>query len=245
MIPLTDSGLRRRRLPYVNVAFIAINALVFLYELTLGGDRSVFYYTYGVIPDEFTSGRAFEILRTPDGTSDIATPFPTWGTIFSAMFIHGGLMHFGSNMLYLWVFGDNVESRMGHVPYFFFYLAAGVAASWAQIAVDPSSQVPTIGASGAVAGVLGAYLMMFPYHRVRTLVVAYFITVIHLPAALLLGIWLLLQFWSGLGTLAGGAGIAYWAHIGGFLTGMVAVALYRIVLRRPVWQGHSPPPSVP
>ncbi|MCH7812786.1 MAG: hypothetical protein IID40_02075, partial [Planctomycetes bacterium] len=86
----------------MNVAFIAINALVFLYELTLGGDRSVFYYTYGMIPDEFTSGRAFEVLRTPIGTADIATPFPTWGTIFSSMFIHGGLMHFGSNLLYLW-----------------------------------------------------------------------------------------------------------------------------------------------
>ena len=245
MIPISDSGLERRRLPIVNVAFIAINVLVFLYELTLGGDRSVFYLTYGMIPDEFTSGSTFNLLRTPNGNMDITTPFPTWGTIFSAMFLHGGLMHFGSNMLYLWIFGDNVESRMGHVPYFVFYLVAGVAASWAQIAVDPSSQVPTIGASGAVAGVLGAYLMIFPFHKVRALVIFYFITVIRVPAALLLGVWLLLQFWSGLGTPVGQAGIAYWAHIGGFMTGMAAVALFRIIMRRPVWPGRPPPPAVP
>ena len=130
MIPLSDSGLFRQRTPYVNLAFIAINALVFIYELTIG-DRSAFYYTYGIIPDEFTSGKDFQLLRTPSGSVHIGTPFPTWGTMLTAMFIHGGVVHFGGNMLYLWVFGDNVESRMGHIPYLAFYLAAGVAASWA------------------------------------------------------------------------------------------------------------------
>jgi len=242
LLPLSDIGLIRQRRPVVTYALIALNALVFLYELTLGGDRSVFYYTYGLIPDELTSGRDFQWLQTQTGLVDIATPLPTWGTIFTAMFIHGGLLHIGSNMLYLWVFGDNVEDRMGHVPYLVFYLAAGVAASWAQIAVDLSSQTPTIGASGAVAGVLGAYFMMFPYSRIRTLTLTYIITVIQIPAMLLLGIWLLLQFWSGLGTFgpSGGGGIAYWAHIGGFLAGMATVALYRILTRQRVWQGHRP-----
>ena len=198
MIPLANSVSRQKR-PYVTYSLIGINSLVFLYTLLLGSDVNVFYYTFGVIPEEFTSGRAFEVLLTPEGRRDITTPFPTWGTLVSSMFIHGGLVHFGSNMLYLWVFGDNMEDRMGHFVYLGFYLMAGVAAAWAQIAVDTGSQVPTIGASGAIAGVLGAYLMVYPYSRIRTLVIFFFITVIQIPATLLLGLWILLQFWGRLG----------------------------------------------
>ena len=245
MIPLANSVSRQKR-PYVTYSLIGINCLVFLYTLLLGSDVNVFYYTFGVIPEEFTSGRAFEVLLTPEGRRDITTPFPTWGTLVSSMFIHGGLVHFGSNMLYLWVFGDNMEDRMGHFVYLGFYLMAGVAAAWAQIAVDTGSQVPTIGASGAIAGVLGAYLMVYPYSRIRTLVIFFFITVIQIPATLLLGLWILLQFWGGLGAIAGASsGVAYWAHIGGFLAGVASVAVVRLLLRRPIWPGRPPPPPPP
>ena len=245
MIPLSNSVGRHKR-PFVTYFLIGINSLVFLYTLFLGGDVTVFYYTFGVIPEEFTSGRAFEVLLTPEGRQDITTPFPTWGTLFSSMFIHGGLVHFGSNMLYLWVFGDDIEDRMGHLVYLGFYLMAGVAAAWTQIAVDTGSQVPTIGASGAIAGVLGAYLMVYPYSRIRTLVIFFFITVIQIPATLLLGLWILLQFWGGLGTVAGASsGVAYWAHIGGFLAGVASVVAARLLLRRPIWPGSPPPPPPP
>ena len=245
MIPLANSVSRHKR-PFVTYSLIGINSLVFLYTLFLGSDVSVFYYKFGVIPDEFTSGRGFEVLLTPEGRRDITTPFPTWGTLFSSMFIHGGLVHFGGNMLYLWVFGDNMEDRMGHLVYLGFYLMAGVAAAWMQIAVDTGSQLPTIGASGAIAGVLGAYLMVYPYSRIRTLVIFFFITVIQIPATLLLGVWILLQFWGGLGTIAGASsGVAYWAHIGGFFAGVVSVVAVRLLLRRPIWPGRSPPPPPP
>ncbi len=245
MIPLSNSVGRHKR-PFVTYSLIGINSLVFLYTLFLGSDVNVFYYKFGVIPDEFTSGRAFEVLLTTEGRQDITTPFLTWGTLFSSMFIHGGLVHFGSNMLYLWVFGDDIEDRMGHLVYLGFYLMAGVAAAWTQIAVDTGSQVPTIGASGAIAGVLGAYLMVYPYSKIRTLVIFFFITVIQIPATLLLGLWILLQFWGGLGTVAGASsGVAYWAHIGGFLAGVASVAVVRLLLRRPIWPGSPPPPPPP
>ena len=240
MIPLSDPKLYQRRLPFVNLTLIAINALVFLYELALGGDRTVFSYTYGMIPEEMTTGQAFTTLVSRGDYLDITTPLPTWATLFTAMFMHGDLVHFGSNMLYLWVFGDNVESRMGHIPYLGFYVLAGVAASWTQIFITPDSQVPTIGASGAIAGVLGAYLLMFPRSRIRTLLIYFIITVVRIPAVYLLGFWILLQFWEGLGSLglsAQSGGIAYWAHIGGFAAGALAVVSYRILRRQPLCGG--------
>lgn len=182
-----------------------------------------------------STGRAFTILRTPDGPLDITTPFTTWGTLLTSMFIHGSWMHFIGNMVFLWVFGDNIEGRIGHVLYLLFYLGAGVAAAFAQIAIDPSSQTPTIGASGAIAGVLGAYLVLYPRSRINTLVFAFFTTVIQIPAVVLLSIWILMQFVEGVGSLgvsSQGGGVAYWAHIGGFLTGMGVFALYRLALTR-------------
>ncbi|MBI4202545.1 MAG: rhomboid family intramembrane serine protease [Chloroflexi bacterium] len=233
MIPLADSSLRTGRRPYVNIAIILINALVFLYELFLP-DRTVFFYTYGLIPSEVTSGQAFATLMTRGGPLDITRPFPIWGTLFSSMFIHGSWMHFIGNMVYLWVFGDNIEGRVGHILYLVFYVAAGVAAALAQVAVGPNSQIPTIGASGAIAGVLGAYLVLYPRSRIKTLTLTYIITVIQIPAVLLLSIWLLLQFVQGLGSLgvsSQSGGVAYWAHIGGFLTGMGVFGFYRLVFR--------------
>ena len=241
MIPLSDPDLYPRRRPVVNVTLIVLNAVVFLYELTLGGDRPAFFYTYGLIPEELITGKEFELLRTEAGLVDITMPLPTWATLFTSMFMHGDWLHFGTNMLYLWVFGDNVESRMGHVLYLGFYAAAGIAAAWTQIAVAPHSQVPIIGASGAIAGVLGAYLVFFPHSRIRTLVVFYFITVVRIPALYLLGFWILLQFWGGLGTLvpsAQGGGVAYWAHLGGFATGVLVVVLYRLLRRQPLWRSN-------
>lgn len=245
MIPLFDATVRRRRLPVVNIALIVINALVFIYELTLGGlDRDIFFFRFGLIPSELTQGVPLERLIIPDifgnvaEVRDIETPFHTWGTVFSSMFMHGGFMHFIGNMLFLWVFGDNVEERLGHVKYLLFYLAAGVAAAWAQIGVDLDSQTPMIGASGAISGVLGAYLMLYPYNRITTLVIFVFITVIQLPALLVLGAWFLLQLINGLGSLGtftSGAGVAYMAHVGGFAAGMVLMAFYKLLTGERVW----------
>lgn len=237
MIPISDLHLygRHARRPIVNVSLIVLNTLVFLYGLTLDGlDTSVFNYRFGLIPAELTSGEPFRLVRFTEGVvADIVTPFPTWGTMATSMFIHGGIMHFGGNMVYLWVFGDNLENRVGHVPYLFHYLISGLAATGLHILTSPDSQIPVIGASGAIAGVLGAYLVLFPRNRVRVITVMYFITMIRVPAVALLAFWLLLQFWGGLGTLgASGGGVAYWAHVGGFIAGMGIAGLYRLTTGR-------------
>ena len=233
MIPISDLHLYTRhvRHPIVNVTIIVLNALVFLYGLALGDlDTVVFNYRFGLIPDELTSGEAFRVLRSQAGMLDIATPFPTWGTLVTSMFIHGGFFHFGGNMVYLWVFGDNLENRVGHIPYLAYYLVTGLAASGLQIVTAPGSQIPVIGASGAIAGVLGGYLVLFPRNRVRVITVMLFITMIRVPAVALLVFWLLLQFWGGLGALgATGGGVAYWAHVGGFIAGMGIAGLYKLI----------------
>lgn len=236
MIPVSDPDLSHRRRPVVNVLLIGLNALVFLYDLTLGSSGGVrFVYTFGLIPAELTTGVDFTTLVTPGGRVDIATPWPAWTTLLTSMFMHGGFLHFGSNMLYLWVFGDNVEDTLGHIPYLVFYLAAGLAATGMQIAVDTQSQVPVIGASGAIAGVLAAYLLLHPRSRIRTLVIFYFITFVRIPAVYLLSFWFILQFFGGLGSLgpsAQGGGVAYWAHIGGFLLGLAVIGVYLLITRR-------------
>jgi membrane associated rhomboid family serine protease len=232
------------------MGIIAVNAVVFLYELTLGSlETTRFYYEWGLIPAKLTQGLDEfgricdgQLIRTLFGVEcqgtviGLEAPNPAWATLFSSMFIHGGFMHIGGNMLYLWVFGDNIEDRLGHWRYLAFYLACGVAATWAQVAINPDSQVPNIGASGAIAGVLGAYLLLFPYSRISTLLIMYFITVIRVPALFLLGFWFFLQSFQGLGSLGvTGGGVAYWAHIGGFVAGMLIVALYLKVTGQPVW----------
>ena len=158
-------------------------------------------------------------------------------------------MHFGANMLFLWVFGNSIEDRFGHFKYLLFYLVAGVAAVWLQVATDTTSEIPTIGASGAIAGVLGAYLLLFPYSRIRTAVIFFFITVVRIPAFVLLGLWFALQFFSGIGSLGLSSqtgGVAYWAHIGGFLLGIVVVIIYKLVTRQSIWpRGPQGGPEVP
>ena len=240
MLPISDSDLRRRTRPYINVSLIILCGVIFVYELMLGElDRTIFFYQFGLIPSEVAQGINYELLIGPTGQMlDIASPVPNWATMFTSMFIHGDWMHFGFNMLFLWVFGDNVEDRFGHFKYLLFYLAAGVAAVWLQVVIDTSSQIPTIGASGAIAGVLGAYLFLYPLSRIRTAVIFLFIYFIRIPAFLLLGFWFLLQFFGGIGSLGPSSqtgGVAYWAHIGGFIFGAVVVILYLIVNRQSQW----------
>ncbi|HXJ67070.1 MAG TPA: rhomboid family intramembrane serine protease, partial [Actinomycetota bacterium] len=181
------------------------------------------------------SGRDLQLLLQGRATDPAAPEFhgcpgkSVWASVFVAMFLHGGWLHLGGNMLFLWVFGNNVEDKIGHVRYLLFYLFCGLVASAGQIAVDPGSVIPTLGASGAIAGVLGAYLVMFPGRRVYSLVPILFIfTLMPLPAIVVLGFWFVLQFFSGVTGLAQhvNGGVAYFAHVGGFLAGLVLALLF-------------------
>lgn len=234
MLPLSDD-IERRRFPFLTLILISICALVFLYELSLDEiDFVLFFYKYGLLPSELTTGVDYQFLQTPFGPLDISTGFPNWLTLFTSMFIHGDWMHFLSNMLYLWVFGRSVEDRFGPLAFIAFYLVSGVAAGWMQIAASSDPDIPVIGASGAIAGVLGAYFFMFPFSRIRTLaIIVVFITFVRVPAIILLGFWLYLQFVGGLGSLGpeGIGGVAYWAHIGGFVCGAIVGFLW-LLLRR-------------
>ena len=249
MFPFSDAGARRFGLAPVTVGLIGLNCLVFLYELQTGGlgvltgggslDISVFFFKWGFIPSELSQGRDYQLLF--DGT-DIASPVPTWATILSSMFIHGGFLHLASNMLFLWVFGTSMEHHLGQVRFLALYLATGVAATLSHLAIDPQSQAPLIGASGAVSGVLGAYLMTFPYNRIRALILMVLITVIELPAAWLLGLWFLWQLFQGLTSLglSNAVNIAFFAHVGGFVAGALLVAAGRLLFRRQVLPRRQP-----
>ena len=243
MFPISDSDLTTRTRPMVNLTMIGLCAAVFIYELIIGElGRVIFFYQFGVIPAELVHGLNLAILKTPAGNFNIDSPIPAWITVFTSMFIHGDWVHFAVNMLFLWVFGDNIEDRFGHLRYLLFYLAAGVAAVLLQTVTDTTSQLPTIGASGAIAGVLGAYLILFPYSRIRTLVFFFFIMFVRIRALFLLGFWFLLQFFGGIGSLgpsAQGGGVAYWAHVGGFLLGITVAICYRLFTRQ------GPRPSRP
>ena len=224
VIPLGDERTGRDLTPYVVFGLIAINALVWLLQLSLG---DTFTNGYATVPFEITHGQDLVGAQTVTVGGQSITipeapgPTPIYLTLLTAMFMHGGWLHILGNMLYLWIFGDQIESLLGHGR-FFFYLACGVAASVAQILVGPDSVVPSLGASGAIAGVLGAYLVKFPRNRVRVLMMRGGIT--QLPAMVVLGLWIVLQLVSQVGTPAGEAsGVAYMAHIGGFITGLVLV----------------------
>jgi len=212
MLPLYDT-VRIRRFPLVNVALIAANVLVFLYELQLSPSAlKSFIFTWALIPAHL-----------------ISDPSTAWTTIFSAMFLHGSWVHLLGNMWFLHIFGDNVEARMGKLRYLLFYLLSGVAAVLLQTYLQPDGQQPMIGASGAIAGVLGAYLISFPRARIASLVPILFIfTIIEVPAALFLIIWFLIQVYSGLFAMQGASasGIAWWAHIGGFIFGLIMVFFF-------------------
>jgi membrane associated rhomboid family serine protease len=210
MFPVSDDNTQRRTFPSVTIALIAINVVVFLLELS-GGDQ--FITNWAFIPSRFSDD--------PGGNAV---------TIFTAMFMHGGWLHLFGNMLFLWIFGDNVEDRFGHVKFLIFYLVTGIAATLAQYWVSPGSGVPNVGASGAIAGVLGAYILMFPQSRVNVLVGR---QIMQMPAVIVLGAWILLQLVSGVGTIAytdesaNVGGVAYMAHIGGFVAGLLLTYLFR------------------
>jgi membrane associated rhomboid family serine protease len=208
MFPIGDDNSTRRSVPYVTYALVAINVLVFFLELNNG---DAFIREWAFIPARFSA--------------DPAANIPT---VFSAMFMHGGWLHLGGNMLYLWIFGDNVEDRFGHVKYLAFYLLAGIAATFAQYLFLPESNVPNVGASGAIAGVLGAYLLMFPHARINVLLGR---SVVAMPAIVVLGFWIVLQLVSGVGSIAytdaDVGGIAYMAHVGGFVAGFLMAFLFR------------------
>jgi len=218
MIPLYDT-IRPRQFPFINWLLILANAAVFWYELQLG-DSALrnFIFTWGLIPER--------LMSDPQGQ---------WMTIFSSMFLHGGWFHIISNMWVLYIFGDNIEDRVGSMRYLLFYLLSGIAAAALQVFILPSSSVPMIGASGAIAGVLGAYLISFPGSRIASLVPILFIfTIIEIPAILFLIFWFITQLYSGLYAMQG-SGIAWWAHIGGFLFGLIMVSFFR---RRTLYRSY-------
>jgi membrane associated rhomboid family serine protease len=207
MFPIGDDDTSRRTTPVVTYALIALNLLFFFVELS-GGDA--FIQQWSVVPRRL-----------------LANPGADFPTIFTSMFMHAGWLHLGGNMLYLWIFGDNVEDSFGHLKFLIFYLLCGIAATAAQLAFSAGSNVPNLGASGAIAGVLGAYILLFPRGQVRVLMGR---GVIPMPALVVIGLWIVLQFVSGIGSISNTAetgGVAYMAHIGGFVAGFVLTFLFR------------------
>ena len=218
MIPLRDI-IPSRTTPIVTISLIVANVLVFLYELSLGSAVDDFTLYFGLVPAAFS-----------------------WVAVFTSMFLHGGLFHVAGNMLYLWIFGDNVEDRMGHGRFLVFYLLCGTAAALAQTITAPDSVVPMVGASGAIAGVMGAYFVLYPKSRIVTLVtLVFFFQVIEVPAIYFLGIWFVMQFLSGVGSIGTAAtgGVAVWAHVGGFLAGLSGVIVFRRPERQRVEWWHD------
>jgi membrane associated rhomboid family serine protease len=225
MIPIRDDT-PRFSTPYVTYFIIALNAMVFLFELSVGsqGHRALdsLVYQFGVVP------KHFQLALAGSPRYDLAGQSLT---ILTSMFLHGGWLHIIGNMWFLWIFGDNIEDRLGHFSYLIFYLVSGFAASVAHILLNANSNVPTVGASGAIAGVMGAYLVLYPRARVLTLVpLIVFFTFWWLPAWIFLGYWFLLQFLSGTATSIAqtssqSGGVAFWAHVGGFISGIVLIKI--------------------
>ena len=207
MLPIGDDNTTRRLFPFVTLLLILINGVFFAFELALGDD---FIIRWSFVPQRFLDNPAGDFL-----------------TLFTSMFMHAGWLHILGNMLYLWIFGDNVEDRFGHVKFIIFYLVCGLAATFAQMATDVHSDIPNLGASGAIAGVLGGYILMFPRARVRVLIGS---VIVPLPALIVLGVWIVLQLFSGVGSImapADGGGVAYMAHIGGFAAGFILTFFLR------------------
>jgi membrane associated rhomboid family serine protease len=230
MIPVTDT-VRSRSVPFVNVSIILGCIGVFIYELTLSApDITEFFFDYGVVPVQLT-----DWLENPSGLAEPAT-------VITSAFIHGGWLHLIGNMLYLWVFGDNVEDALGHVWYALFYVVAAASAVALQVAIDTDEFIPMIGASGAIAGVLGAYLVLYPRATVGAVIpLLWFFGPIPVPAVLLIGFWFLMQLFAGAASIGGEAtgvseGVAVFAHIGGFIFGFAIVLALRPLIRRRPYQ---------
>jgi membrane associated rhomboid family serine protease len=247
MFPLGDDNTDRRSVPVVNIGLIAANVFVFVVFQGLGTNES-FTMSFSTVPREIVTGKdvvtppVVEIERTEEGPRRVEhpglgrTPIPVYLTLLTAMFMHGGLAHLAGNMWFLWIFGDNIEDNLGRVRYLVFYLLCGILASLAHVAVSAGGQqadVPSLGASGAISGVLGAYLVLYPLRRVTVLMLR---VVMNVPAYVAVGLWFLFQLISGLGMLGGsetGGGVAYMAHIGGFVAGAALIHPFLIGRRPP------------
>ncbi len=233
--PISDDDQQVSTPAFVTYGLVAINVLFFLIQMS----NPAFTYGWSVIPREITTGVDLiepQLLQLPGQRPAQIPQAPgppiIWLTLITSMFMHGGFGHIAGNMLYLWIFGNNVEHRFGHVWFLIFYLLAGLVGSLGQIALEPSSIIPNLGASGAIAGVMGAYMVLFPYNRVN---VVFLYNVISVPAILVLGMWIATQFVSGVGAIAAtstsAGGVAYMAHVGGFVAGVTAAVLCRTQLR--------------
>ena len=226
MLPIGDDNTDRRIAPLVNYVLIAVNILVFVLLQGMGGNEK-FTYAFSTVPAEILTGKdiATGILEP--------TPVPVYLTLISSMFMHGGWAHLLGNMLFLWVFGDNIENRIGHLRYLAFYLVCGIIASLSHVFVSGSaSLIPSLGASGAISGVLGGYMLLFPSRRVRVFMGR---GISEVPAFVALGIWIVFQIINGMGMLGGeetGGGVAYAAHIGGFIAGLALIKLFDIGIRK-------------
>ena len=239
MIPVGDR-LSTRTLPYVNVGIIVVNFLVFFYELTLNtqapfrglSELDRWFYDWGAIPACVSDSLGLKTNVNPRDLTAVCGGQHALLTVFTSMFMHAGWLHILGNMLFLWVFGDNVEDALGHVRYLVFYLVVGLAATATQIALSMNDLVPGIGASGAIAGVMGAYLVMYPRARIAVFMpLFFFLGAPYVPAAALIGIWFLMQLFTGvasLGQAAGDSGVAWWAHVGGFLASLLLVNLFLV-----------------
>ena len=231
MFPLGDDNSTRTIQPYVNYIFIGVNILVFIFLQGLGNNEA-FTYAFSLVPKEVTSGidiTGIQIIRDSLGnTGEIhhyATPLPVYFNFLSSMFMHGDIMHIFGNMLFLFIFGDNLENLLGHIRYAVFYIVCGVAAALAQVVMQTDSIIPMLGASGAISGVLGGYLLMFPTNKVRALIFNFMTTV---PAYVALGIWIVFQIVQGYLSNPGSGGVAYAAHLGGFAAGLILIKIFAI-----------------
>lgn len=231
MFPIGDDNSDRTSTPFVNYVFIGVNILVFLLLQQIGSNES-FSYAYSLVPREITTGidiTGVQVIRDSLGNTGqvphYATPLPVYFNFLSSMFMHGDIMHIVGNMMFLFVFGDNLENLLGHVRYAVFYIVCGLAAAAAQIVMDTDSIIPMLGASGAISGVLGGYILLFPQRQVRALIFSFLTTV---PAFVALGIWIAYQLITGYLTPAGTGGVAYAAHIGGFIAGLALVKVFAI-----------------
>ncbi len=232
MFPIGDDNSDVFTTPYVNYVIIALNVLVFVFLQGLGGNDA-FTYAFSLVPKEITTGvdlvgfqevsRGFgEVARIPN----YATPFPVYFNLLSSMFMHGDIGHILGNMLFLWIFGDNIENRIGHIRFAIFYLICGFAAAGGQILMDTGSVIPMLGASGAISGVLGGYILLFPTNRVRVIIVRFMVQTV--PAWVALGLWIGMQVFLGFMSSSGGGGVAYAAHIGGFIAGVALIKVFAI-----------------
>jgi membrane associated rhomboid family serine protease len=273
MLPLRDST-RHQRVPLITVGLIAANVIAFLFwQPTLRHQKDAelaqqtFFWCHGQIPYELA--HQVPLARSgADGREEIAKDYGVrtvdaarlqdflgrecpdkniWLSILSAMFLHAGWLHLGGNMLFLWIFGDNVEDALGKLGYLGFYLLGGIAAGALQFVLAPNSTIPNVGASGAIAAVLGAYIVLYPRARVLTAVFFFLITVIELPALAVLGLWFVLQLFQGVSGLAAdvNSGVAYWAHVGGFVFGVAVAFVFLRGRRRPPPRSFSPLPQRP